>query len=131
MFILNVLIGFFSGIIGGMGVGGGAILIPLIRIIEGIDQKTAQSVNLLYFIPTALAAVIIHSKNKNIEWKKLSPIIIFGMAGGLIGGLVAMKLASPILGKLFGGFLVVLSIREFYLVTQSKNHKKPPSTDNT
>ena len=48
MFILNVLIGFFSGIIGGMGVGGGAILIPLIRIIEGIDQITAQSQSALF-----------------------------------------------------------------------------------
>lgn len=126
MLIITILIGFFSGIIGGMGVGGGAILIPLLRLIEGIDQKTAQSVNLLYFIPTALAAVIIHTKQKSIKWKPLLPIIFCGMVGGLIGGVIAMKIAPPMLGKMFGGFLLVLSVRELYLVakTPSKKQKK-------
>lgn len=123
MFIVTVLIGFFAGIIGGMGVGGGAILIPLIRLIEGIDQKTAQSVNLLYFIPTALAAVIIHTKQKNLKWKPLLPIIFCGMVGGLIGGMAALKIAAPLLGKLFGGFLLLLSVRELYLVTRTPSKR--------
>lgn len=121
MLIITILIGFFSGIIGGMGVGGGAILIPLIRLVEGVSQKTAQSINLLYFIPTAFAAVVIHMKNKTITLKPLLPLMLTGILGGLLGGWLAMRISAPILGKMFGAFLIILSLRELYLV---KTHKK-------
>ena len=58
--------GFLSGIIGGMGIGGGTILIPIMTIFLGFDQKTAQAVNLIYFIPTAITALTIHVKNRQI-----------------------------------------------------------------
>lgn len=50
-----------------MGIGGGTILIPIMTIFLGFDQKTAQAVNLIYFIPTAITALTIHIKNKQIE----------------------------------------------------------------
>ena len=40
------ILGFFSGIIGGMGMGGGTILIPALILFAHIDPKIAQSVNL-------------------------------------------------------------------------------------
>ena len=36
--MLNIIIGFFSGIISGMGIGGGAILIPALIMAENISQ---------------------------------------------------------------------------------------------
>ncbi|MGB9679340.1 MAG: sulfite exporter TauE/SafE family protein, partial [Thermoanaerobacteraceae bacterium] len=42
-------IGILSGIIGGMGLGGGTILIPALTIFAGIEQHLAQSINLLSF----------------------------------------------------------------------------------
>lgn len=118
--IIAILIGFFSGIIGGMGVGGGAILIPLITFFFNVEQKIAQSVNLLYFIPTAAAAVIIHVKNKKIEIKPLIMIIIFGVIGCIAGSVAALKIKSSLLGKMFGIFLIILSIREVYLFFKAK-----------
>ena len=59
-----IIVGFFSGIISGMGIGGGTILIPAITILWGVDQKVAQITNLIYFIPTASIALILHIKNK-------------------------------------------------------------------
>ena len=67
-----IITGFLSGIIGGMGIGGGTILIPIMTIFLGFDQKTAQAVNLIYFIPTAITALTIHIKNKQIEKHFLS-----------------------------------------------------------
>ena len=65
--MVEVLIGIAAGIIGGMGIGGGTILIPGIVFLLKIEQQTAQSINLLSFIPAAALAVFIHNKNKNIE----------------------------------------------------------------
>ena len=67
-----IITGFLSGIIGGMGIGGGTILIPIMTIFLGFDQKTAQAVNLIYFIPTAITALTIHIKNKQIEKNNLA-----------------------------------------------------------
>ena len=46
---MSVVIGFLSGIISGMGIGGGAILIPALTLFYGIEQKLAQGINLVYF----------------------------------------------------------------------------------
>ena len=74
------LIGVVSGIVSGMGIGGGAILIPALVIFIKPEQHVAQSVNLLFFIPTAIVALIIHIKNKHIDFKMALPIIITGLS---------------------------------------------------
>ena len=69
-----VVIGFFSGIISGMGIGGGTILIPALILILELDQHQAQGVNLIYFIPTAVVALITQTKNKNVIWQTEKPL---------------------------------------------------------
>lgn len=110
--IILILTGFFSGIISGMGIGGGTILIPALTLFMDIEQKTAQAINLFYFIPTAIVAVITHAKHKRIEKSIIKPLIITGIAGALLGT-IAMNLISPyILRKAFGIFLFALGILE-------------------
>ena len=77
--MLVCLIGFFAGIIGGMGMGGGTILIPALVLFANIDPKLAQSINLLSSIPMTLAALFIHIKNKNVEYTLVLPIALFGI----------------------------------------------------
>ena len=47
---LFVLFGFLAGIIGGMGMGGGTLLVPLLSFLD-MEQKTIQATNLISFIP--------------------------------------------------------------------------------
>ena len=58
--MLVAIIGFFAGIIGGMGMGGGTILIPALVLFANIDPKLAQSTNLLSSIPMTICALFIH-----------------------------------------------------------------------
>jgi uncharacterized membrane protein YfcA len=109
-----IVVGFLSGIISGMGIGGGTILIPAITMLWGVDQKLAQITNLIYFIPTASIALITHIKNKNIEKSILLVIIVFGFIGAMAGSYFALKLDSAVLKKLFGGFLFIMGILEFF-----------------
>ena len=51
-----VVAGLVSGVLGGMGMGGGTILIPLLSIFYKIGQHTAQAINLISFIPMAIVA---------------------------------------------------------------------------
>ncbi len=112
--MLTILIGALSGIISGMGIGGGAILIPALTLIIGIDQKLAQGINLVYFLPTAVIALIIHIKNKNADLKTAVIIGICGIAGAIGGSLFAMRIGGDILRRMFGIFLLLIGLREVY-----------------
>lgn len=120
------LIGLISGIISGMGIGGGSILIPALVIFANPDQHIAQSVNLIFFIPTAVVALIIHIKNKRIDFSVAIPIVIFGLLGAYIGSRLAIRLPGSILKKYFGVFLLILGIYEML----RKDKKRPVSDDN-
>lgn len=113
--MLAILIGFFSGIISGMGVGGGMILIPALTMFMGINQHTAQTINLVYFVPTAIVALIVHIKNKNVKFSAL-PMIITGIPCSLLGAYIAVGLSSSVLSKCFAVFILICGIRELMQV---------------
>ena len=116
--MIYFVVAIFSGIISGMGIGGGTILIPTLLFLRDITQKEAQSINLICFLPSAAAALFIHAKNKNIETKILKPIIISGIIGAVIGSFIALQIEGDILQKMFGIFLVVMAFKEFFMLTK-------------
>lgn len=109
-----ILIGIISGIISGMGIGGGTILIPALSIFLDYDQKLAQNINLIYFIPTAVIALFTHVKSGNIEKQVLWKIILFGFAGAAVGSIIAVNIDSGLLRKLFGFFLLFMGLSEIF-----------------
>lgn len=119
--MLTVLIGFASGIISGMGIGGGAILIPALIMLTGIEQKLAQGINLVYFLPTAVFALIIHIKNKNADIKNAAVIGLTGIGGALLGSYIAMGMDNELLRRLFGIFLALIGIREIWKGVRTKS----------
>lgn len=110
--ILLAFIGFLSGIISGMGIGGGTILIPALVMLTDMNQQALQGINLIYFIPTAVIALITHLKNDNVEKSVVKPIVLYGMIGAVAGSLAALALDSEILRKIFAVFLVFMGICE-------------------
>lgn len=107
------LLGLITGIIGGMGIGGGTILIPSLIFITDLQQQTIQSINLISFIPVAVVALIIHYRNKNILLKLSYPLIFFGLFGTYISSKLALTISSKLLKKLFGIFLLTMGLYEF------------------
>lgn len=94
--------------------GGGTILILLLSLILDFNQHVAQATNLLFFIPTAVSAIIIGIKNKNILWKEALPIILAGIIGATFSAMVGSKMNVEVLRKLFGLFLFIIAIYEIY-----------------
>lgn len=82
--MLNILIGVVSGIVSGMGMGGGTILILCLSLFLGKDQHIAQGANLIFFIPTSLTSIVTNIKQKLIKWKTGITVSIFGIIGALI-----------------------------------------------
>ena len=109
-----LLAGLFSGIIGGMGLGGGAVLIIYLSVFKDVEQLKAQGINLLFFIPIALVAVIIYAFKKQIKWKLTIPIAIGGILGAAGGFFLTDIIGGNFTAKLFGGFLILLGIKEIF-----------------
>ena len=86
--LFYIIAGTISGIIAGMGMGGGTFLIPVLTIIFEFAQKTAQGINLLAFLPMAVVSLIIHFKNKLVNLKIGIPIVITGAITSFLNGII-------------------------------------------
>ena len=51
--LFPALCGLLTGILSSWGVGGGTLLLLCMTLFFGVEQRTAQAINLLYFLPTA------------------------------------------------------------------------------
>ena len=108
--VLNVLFGFISGIFGGLGMGGGTLLIPLLSIFLGMEQKLCQGINLVAFLVMALFSLIIHFKNGYVVTRGIIFIVLSGIVFSVCGALIAGFLPSGPLRIAFGVFLCLLSV---------------------
>ncbi len=107
------LFGALGGILGGMGMGGGTLLIPLLGIFCGVSQHSAQAVNLISFIPMATAALVVHIKKGRVDFKNSFLIIISGIYACVVGCFIAKAVSGAVLKRCFGGALVILAVYLF------------------
>lgn len=112
--MLPIIFGIIAGIVTGLGMGGGTILILLLSLFMNLDQHIAQATNLVFFIPTSLAAIAINIKQKNVDFKLAVNISIFGILGSIIGVLISEKIPSAHLKKYFAVFILIIAIHEIY-----------------
>lgn len=115
-YLFWIVAGFVSGIFGGLGMGGGTLLIPILTIFLGFDQKMSQGINLLAFLIMAIFSLYIHYKHGYIVTKNLFFLIFFGVIFSILGAVLMSFLPSKILRIGFGIFLCVLSVFEFVKV---------------
>lgn len=127
--MIEILFGLIAGMVSGMGMGGGTILILLLSMFMGLEQHVAQATNLIFFIPTSIAAIIINFKQKNINLKVAKLIAITGIIGAIIGAIVSEKMETQVLRKYFAIFILIIAFKEIYSLykeyrIKGKRHNK-------
>ena len=120
---LFVLIGFLGGLLGGMGMGGGTILIPMLTWFLGFEQKVAQLTNLLSFVVMAIFAVVVHFKNKLINVKAGLITAISGVLTALFFAFFVKNIEERILKILFGVFLILLGLLQLFFYIRKQKQK--------
>ncbi|MBE5805515.1 MAG: sulfite exporter TauE/SafE family protein [Clostridiales bacterium] len=118
--MMEILIGFISGIVTSIGMGGGTVLILLLTIFLNIPQNIAQATNLIFFIPTSIVSVCLNYKDKNIDFKLGYNIIFWGIIGAIVGASIVNKIEIIFLRKMFGLFLILVALYEIYLLFFNK-----------
>lgn len=113
------IISIFSGIIAGMGIGGGSIFILLTTIFGVFSHKEAQGYNLIMFIIVGISATIFNLKNKNIDKDNFKKLIIPVCIGSIAGIFLVKILNENILKNIFYVFMLFIGIYE--IITSLKN----------
>ena len=122
--VVLALAGLLSGICASMGLGGGFLLLGYLTLFTQLSQLDAQLTNLVFFLPIAVLSVILHLKNQLIEKKVLLKAIVVGIIGVLIGGFLSGVIEEELLSKLFGGFILLIGLKEIFHRKSGKNEQK-------
>lgn len=107
-----------SALVGAMGLGGGSVLILYLTLFRHLPQLVAQGINLLFFIPCAVTAVLVYAKQKIIQWKFVIPMIFGGAVGVALGTFFLKNTDTKYISVLFSIFLLTVGI--FTLFSKEK-----------
>ncbi len=90
--------GFVSGM---MGVGGGAVMVPLMVILAGMSQHIAQGTSLLAMVPTAMSGAWTHYRLGNVRQDIAVGLAIGSILGSFFGAETANMIPQIYLKVLF------------------------------
>lgn len=119
--VIATVVGALSGVLASMGLGGGFVLLVYLTLFTDIEQKTAQGINLLFFIPIILLSLVFHIKNKLIDFKTA---LISGAAGAAVvylGFLLAKNLDNEWLRRGFAVFIILAGLKDLFTKKVDKN----------
>lgn len=105
--MIPFLCGLGASVISAWGVGGGTLLLLVMTLFLGVDQRTAQGVNLLFFLPTAASALVCHAKGGYLDKPTLKAAVPAAVAAALIGAWISNAVDVEALRKPFGVYLLL------------------------
>ncbi len=109
---LAILTGLFVGVLAGvMGIGGGILLVPIMVLGFGFAQHVAQGTSLAAIVPTSIVGAYTHDRAHNVDRTAAVWVSVGGLSGALLGALVAGRLPSALLVRLFGALLLYSAYR--------------------
>lgn len=111
--VMAAIAGTLSAIIGSMGLGGGGVLLIYFNLFTQTPQALAQGINLLFFIPSAIVAIIIYINKKLVNFRLAIIFSLLGLIGALAGSYLACFVENRVLSKLFAILLLIMGILQF------------------
>ena len=108
--VIPLACGLGAGILSAWGVGGGTILLLVMTLLLNVDQRTAQAINLLFFLPTAASALVCHAKSGCLDKPVLRSAVPWAVAAAVAGAWIATAVDPGLLRKPFGVYLLLSGV---------------------
>ena len=108
--IIPFLCGLGASILSAWGVGGGTLLLLVMTLFLDVDQRTAQGINLRFFLPTAASALVCHARGGYLDKPTLKSAVPLAVAAALAGAWIATNLDVAVLRKPFGVYLLLSGV---------------------
>ena len=104
------LCGLGASVVSAWGVGGGTLLLLVMTLFLGVDQRTAQGINLLFFLPTAASALVCHARGGYLDKPTLKSAVPVAVAAALLGAWISNAVDVEVLRKPFGVYLLLSGV---------------------
>ena len=115
-------VGAVTGVLAGaLGIGGGAIMVPVMVLAMGVDQATAQGTSLLAILPTAASGAFGHLRHRSLDPRLAVLLGLSGAAGAVLGALLALRLDHDRLRQAFAVYLLLVGAQ-----TLRRGLRRPP-----
>jgi hypothetical protein len=102
--------GFFSGL---TGVGGGAIMVPLLTGLLGLNQHRAHGTSLAIVVFVGTAGLLGYWITENVNWELAGWLALGGATGAYAGARTMVRIPERSLRLIFGLFLLGVAVRMF------------------
>jgi hypothetical protein len=108
--LLPFLCGLGAGVLSAWGVGGGTVLLLVMTLFLGVEQRTAQGINLLFFLPTAASALVCHARSGCLDRPTLRAAIPPALVAAGVGAWFATTMDAEALRRPFGVYLLLSGV---------------------
>lgn len=105
--ISEALISLAIAVLSGLGVGSGGLLVIWLTLLKGVSPETARGLNLLFFVFSASAALLVHCTKGKIRLGTVSLLSALACIGTLVGVTVGSAIEPSLLRKIFGAMLIL------------------------
>lgn len=110
-------IGLAAGLLSGLfGVGGGTVIVPLLVLLLGFDQRLAAGTSLAAIVPTATVGVVSYAVSGSVAWVPALLLAAGAVVGAQIGTRLLPRISQTALRWFFVGFLVVVIVSLFLVI---------------
>lgn len=119
IFVLGLIGGFFSGL---LGIGGGIIMVPLLLYIppilglSTINMKIITGITMVQSLAGSLSSLTIHRRNRFVHKSLVLYMGIASILGALIGSIWSKQLSGNSMLAIFAGLAVLASVMLFFPV---------------
>ena len=107
---IGLVAGFFSAL---FGVGGGIVIVPLLILAAGFEERPAMGTSLAAIGITALAGTVFYAFRGRVEVDHAALIGLPAALGAIAGTALQQRISRRGLSLFFSVFLVAIAIRLF------------------
>ncbi len=118
--LILILIGIAAGVLSGMvGIGGGIVIVPLLVMLMGLSQQTAQGTTLaMLSFPVSFVAAYQYWQKGMVDWKMAMILCLGFVVGGFFGSRFAVSIQPLLLKRIFAVLMIVIAFK--FLVIDKK-----------
>ncbi len=103
---VNIIAAIAIAVLSGMGIGSGGLFSIWLTAVAGMPQLAAQGMNLLFFMFSGGASMLLHLSRRKIYWRAVLLLSSTGILGTVVGSVVAGLLPVKLIRVAFGMMLI-------------------------
>lgn len=116
---LLIVLGAITGILSGLfGIGGGVVLVPMLVLFLGFQQRLAAGTSVAAILPAAIIGGISYGVQGNVDWLAAVLLAVGIVIGAQVGSYLLSRVPTGFLRWLFMIFLLGVVVSLWFVVPQ-------------